>query len=171
VAGPKTLATLRGMLSTPQGTFHALKAVLALLGRQPEGFATWKRAYGHLTPQLFEDMKNYDATQVGLLPCRPVARLGAGSAARAVEQPELLSSAAGGQPCGWLGSGFGDRPRLRWIVSVRMCECVSVRMSWRVALQARDMEVWKRVRSCYKAVTNAKKLVSGSRPRRRSASG
>lgn len=51
------------MLTIPQATFHVLKALLHLLGRDPATFATWKRAYVHFTPALFEDMSAYDATQ------------------------------------------------------------------------------------------------------------
>lgn len=81
-----TLSTLRHLLSTPQATFHVIKALLHLLGKEPASFATWKRAYAHFTPELYEAMAAYDATQ------------------------------------------------------------------------ERDMALWGRVRSCYKAVTNAKKL-------------
>ncbi|KXZ56732.1 hypothetical protein GPECTOR_1g66 [Gonium pectorale] len=81
-----TLTSLRHMLSVPQATFHVLKALLHLLGRQPDTFATWKLVYAHLTPALFEDMAAYDATQ------------------------------------------------------------------------ERDLELWGRVRQCYKAVSSAKKL-------------
>ncbi|EFJ44886.1 radial spoke protein 2 [Volvox carteri f. nagariensis] len=81
-----TLSSLQHLLTVPQATYHVIKALLHLLGRDPATFATWKRAYAHFTPALFEDMAAYDAAQ------------------------------------------------------------------------ERDMALWGRVRSCYKAVASAKKL-------------
>ncbi|MEW5299185.1 MAG: hypothetical protein WDW36_002224 [Sanguina aurantia] len=57
------LKALRGSLAVPQATFHVLKAALCLLGREPASCATWPLCLQHLTPQLFEDLKSYDATQ------------------------------------------------------------------------------------------------------------
>lgn len=59
------LKALRGSLAVPQATLHVLKAALCLLGREPASCATWPLCLQHLTPQLFEDLKSYDATQVG----------------------------------------------------------------------------------------------------------
>ncbi|GFR41453.1 hypothetical protein Agub_g2141 [Astrephomene gubernaculifera] len=56
-------AVVQHMLTVPQATFHIVKALLHLLGKEPASFATWKRAFAHFTPALFEDMAGYDATQ------------------------------------------------------------------------------------------------------------
>lgn len=57
-----TLYALLHLLTVPQATFHIVKALLNLLGKEPSSFATWKRAASYFTPTLFEEMAGYDAT-------------------------------------------------------------------------------------------------------------
>ncbi len=57
-----TLYALLHFLTVPQATFHIVKALLNLLGKEPSSFATWKRAASYFTPTLFEEMAGYDAT-------------------------------------------------------------------------------------------------------------
>lgn len=48
--------------SVPQATFHVLKAVLYVLGKEPATFSNWKRCYEHFTPDLFQQLQDLDAT-------------------------------------------------------------------------------------------------------------
>lgn len=58
------VAGLRATAVVPQATFHVIKAALHLLGKEPETFKNWKRAFEYFTPATFEELVAYDATQV-----------------------------------------------------------------------------------------------------------
>jgi hypothetical protein len=62
--GPDVLPVLRTTWRVPQATFHALKAVLHVLGKKPDTFSNWKRANSHFTGMLFLEISSYDATKV-----------------------------------------------------------------------------------------------------------
>lgn len=47
----------------PMATFHMLRAVLVLLGKEPESLSTWVKAHKHFEKATFETLVNYDATQ------------------------------------------------------------------------------------------------------------
>lgn len=49
--------------SSPPATFHVLRAVLLLLGREPAAVATWREASQQLHVGTFEELAAYDATQ------------------------------------------------------------------------------------------------------------
>lgn len=57
------LRALKLCTSSPPATFHVLRAVLLLLGRQPAEVATWREVSQHLHMGLFEQVVGYDATQ------------------------------------------------------------------------------------------------------------
>jgi hypothetical protein len=48
----------------PQATFHVLKAVLHVLGKEPDTFKNWKRVYSYFSENLFREMHEFEATQV-----------------------------------------------------------------------------------------------------------
>jgi hypothetical protein len=52
---------LRSGLVLPQATYHVLKAVLLLLGRQPATYDTWPKAQALVGPELFTVLAAYDA--------------------------------------------------------------------------------------------------------------
>ncbi|KAG1675327.1 hypothetical protein FOA52_016001 [Chlamydomonas sp. UWO 241] len=54
------LVGLRNATAVPQGTFHAVKAVLHLLGKAPDSLSNWKRAFEHFTPALFVELAQFD---------------------------------------------------------------------------------------------------------------
>ena len=60
----EAVEALRDASAVPQATFHVLKAVLHLLGKEPETLKNWKRCFEHLNPTTFSDLSLYDATQV-----------------------------------------------------------------------------------------------------------
>eukprot|EP00967_Tisochrysis_lutea_P012070 scaffold13580_cov17-Tisochrysis_lutea.AAC.1 len=51
-------------------TFQVIKAVLHVLGKDPETFSNWKRAFSYFNKDLFKEVQAYDATQ---LKCQHVA--------------------------------------------------------------------------------------------------
>eukprot|EP00798_Chlamydomonas_sp_ICE-L_P000487 gene487-1893_t len=53
---------LRHISATPQATFHVLKAVFHILGKDAESFKNWKRAYEHFTLEVMDELINFDAT-------------------------------------------------------------------------------------------------------------
>lgn len=57
------LRALKLCNSSPPATFHVLRAVLLLLGREPAAVATWREASQQLHLGLFEQIAGYDATQ------------------------------------------------------------------------------------------------------------
>eukprot|EP00878_Enallax_costatus_P036352 GHUV01040815.1.p2 GENE.GHUV01040815.1~~GHUV01040815.1.p2 ORF type:complete len:329 (+),score=136.72 GHUV01040815.1:1474-2460(+) len=67
----QTITSVRGVAipalklfpSSPPATFHVLRAVLLLLGREPAAIATWREASQQLHVGVFEELAAYDATQ------------------------------------------------------------------------------------------------------------
>ncbi|KAF5835087.1 hypothetical protein DUNSADRAFT_7893 [Dunaliella salina] len=57
------LHTMRHRSAVPQATFQVIKAVLHVLGKDPETFLNWKRAFMYFNKDLFKEVHAYDATQ------------------------------------------------------------------------------------------------------------
>lgn len=60
-AGEAAIPVLRHCRMVPQATFHVLKAVAHVLGKDPDTLHNWKRMYAHFEPQFFADVVAYDA--------------------------------------------------------------------------------------------------------------
>jgi len=60
---PDALHTMRHRSAVPQATFQVIKAVLHVLGKDPETFSNWKRAFSYFNKDLFKEVQAYDATQ------------------------------------------------------------------------------------------------------------
>lgn len=85
---------LRSSLVLPQATYHLLKAVLLLLGRQPASYDTWPKAQALVGPELFTALAAYDAQAA-----RDMAVWGKVRA--------CYKAVKGGPAGGWLASGGG----------------------------------------------------------------
>ncbi|KAL6760286.1 hypothetical protein V8C86DRAFT_2556416 [Haematococcus lacustris] len=61
--GDSAAPALRLRRVVPQATFLVLKAVLHVLGKEQASFRNWKRCAAYFTPQLFQELHEFDATQ------------------------------------------------------------------------------------------------------------
>lgn len=78
--------SLRHMSSCPQATFHILKAVFFILGKDPESFQNWKRAYEHFTVEVVDELVAFKAQEPRDMDAWNKARL----AYKAVAEPKKL---------------------------------------------------------------------------------
>lgn len=61
--GQGCLPVLRNTRVVPQATFHVLKAVLHVLGKEADTFKNWKRVFMYFTAGFFLELQQYNATQ------------------------------------------------------------------------------------------------------------